>query len=76
VIWPAGTTGALRSSELCRTRRDFQMIFQDPYASLNPRMTVFDALAEAIRSHRKVPRVELRPVSSRSWARSAFCPMR
>ncbi len=31
-----------------RRRRDFQMIFQDPYASLNPRMTVFSTLAEAI----------------------------
>ncbi|MEM7698898.1 MAG: ATP-binding cassette domain-containing protein [Verrucomicrobiota bacterium] len=29
-------------------RRDFQMIFQDPYASLNPRMTVFSTLAESI----------------------------
>ncbi len=29
-------------------RRDFQMIFQDPYASLNPRMTVFSALGESI----------------------------
>jgi oligopeptide transport system ATP-binding protein len=35
--------------ELIRVRRlDFQMIFQDPYASLNPRMTVFSTLAEAI----------------------------
>ena len=34
--------------EIRRRRRDFQMIFQDPYASLNPRMTVFSALAEAI----------------------------
>ncbi|MBT8037071.1 MAG: ATP-binding cassette domain-containing protein [Verrucomicrobiae bacterium] len=30
-------------------RLDFQMIFQDPYASLNPRMTVFSTLAEAIK---------------------------
>jgi ABC-type glutathione transport system ATPase component len=40
----------LGPAELKLARRDFQMIFQDPYASLNPRMTVFDALAEAIRA--------------------------
>jgi oligopeptide transport system ATP-binding protein len=38
-----------------RRRLEFQMIFQDPYASLNPRMTVFSALAEAVRQrHRKL----------------------
>jgi oligopeptide transport system ATP-binding protein len=46
---------------LRRARRDFQMIFQDPYASLNPRMTVFDTLAEAMQAHRSIPRRELRP---------------
>jgi oligopeptide transport system ATP-binding protein len=51
----------LRGHELRKARADFQMIFQDPYASLNPRMTVFETLAEAIRSHKKVPRRELRP---------------
>jgi oligopeptide transport system ATP-binding protein len=34
-------------------RVNFQMIFQDPYASLNPRMTVYDMLAEAIRTRQK-----------------------
>jgi oligopeptide transport system ATP-binding protein len=35
-------------------RVNFQMIFQDPYASLNPRMTVYDMLAEAIRTRQKI----------------------
>jgi oligopeptide transport system ATP-binding protein len=50
----------LDRQSLRRARADFQMIFQDPYASLNPRMTVFETLAEAILSHKKVPRRELR----------------
>ena len=50
---------ALSKNELRRARADFQMIFQDPYASLNPRMTVYDTLAEAIASHRKVSTSEM-----------------
>ncbi len=38
----------LDPEELREVRSDFQMIFQDPYASLNPRMTVFTTLAEAV----------------------------
>ena len=41
--------GNLPNSEMRKRRLDFQMVFQDPYASLNPRMTVFSTLAEAIK---------------------------
>lgn len=45
---------SLQGDALRKARKDFQMIFQDPYASLNPRMTVYDALAEAIVTHEKI----------------------
>ncbi|MGE9269884.1 MAG: ATP-binding cassette domain-containing protein [Verrucomicrobiales bacterium] len=40
---------SLPSAAVRKHRLDFQMIFQDPYASLNPRMNVFETLAEAIK---------------------------
>ncbi|MEM1289500.1 MAG: ABC transporter ATP-binding protein [Pseudomonadota bacterium] len=41
----------LKHSELRRLRRDMQIIFQDPYSSLNPRMTVQDIVAEPLIVH-------------------------
>ena len=40
-----------KQRELMSVRRKVQMIFQDPYSSLNARMTVFDIVAEPIRAH-------------------------
>jgi oligopeptide transport system ATP-binding protein len=42
---------SLEKRELRAARRQMQMIFQDPFASLNPRMTVFDILAEPLKTH-------------------------
>ena len=44
----------LPEKELRAMRPNFQMIFQDPFASLNPRLTVFDTLSEAIRVRHKL----------------------
>jgi oligopeptide transport system ATP-binding protein len=41
----------LKGEKLRRIRRHMQMIFQDPYASLNPRMTVGDIIGEPLQVH-------------------------
>jgi peptide/nickel transport system ATP-binding protein len=43
---------ALQGEDLTRFRRRIQFIFQDPFGSLNPRMTVFDILSEPLIIHR------------------------
>jgi oligopeptide/dipeptide ABC transporter ATP-binding protein len=48
-------------ARLKELRRHMQMIFQDPYASLNPRMTVFDIVSEPLLLH-GVPEREVREV--------------
>jgi len=50
---------SLSGVELRRARTDIQMVFQDPYASLDPRMTVFNILAEPLNAHRRHSRVEV-----------------
>jgi ABC-type microcin C transport system duplicated ATPase subunit YejF len=42
----------LAKSQMRAARRDIQMIFQDPYASLNPRLSVLDSVTEPLAIHR------------------------
>lgn len=41
----------LKTADLRRLRKDIQLIFQDPYSSLNPRMTIGNALMEPLQVH-------------------------
>ncbi|MDE0582968.1 MULTISPECIES: ABC transporter ATP-binding protein [Planococcus] len=49
----------LSGSKLQKARRDFQMVFQDPYASLNPTQMVGDIIAEPILNYEKRNKKEL-----------------
>jgi oligopeptide/dipeptide ABC transporter ATP-binding protein len=51
VVFDGQEISRLSGRALSRMRRRFQIVFQDPYASLNPRMTVGAALAEPLRVH-------------------------
>ena len=50
----------LEREELRRVRASLQIIFQDPFSSLDPRMNVGQIIAEPIRNHLKVSRTEIR----------------
>ncbi len=50
----------LSGRELRARRRRFQMIFQDPYSSLNPRLTVEDIIGEALDIHKLAPTATVR----------------
>jgi peptide/nickel transport system ATP-binding protein len=49
----------LDEQELAPYRRDIRMIFQDPYSSLNPRMTVFEVVSEVLRVNKICPPSEM-----------------
>jgi peptide/nickel transport system ATP-binding protein len=50
----------VNENEMSHFRHDIRMIFQDPYSSLNPRMTVFDAISEVLRVNHLCPPQEMK----------------
>jgi oligopeptide/dipeptide ABC transporter ATP-binding protein len=53
VVWMGRELAALPARELRGLRRDLQIIFQDPFGSLDPRMTVAEIVAEPLRVHER-----------------------
>lgn len=51
VIFDGRNIAALTKKEMRKARRDLQMVFQDPYASLNPQMTVGEIIEEPLLVH-------------------------
>ncbi len=58
VLFDGQRTAELQGATLRTLRRRMQMIFQDPYASLNPRWKVLDIVGEPLREHGLVPGAE------------------
>jgi oligopeptide/dipeptide ABC transporter ATP-binding protein len=65
---------ALAPAPLRRFRRHMQMVFQDPYASLNPRMKVSDALIESLLLHGVCSQAEARDAALQLLARVGLKP--
>jgi peptide/nickel transport system ATP-binding protein len=56
VLYNGVDISTLSKSNLRRLRPKIQIIFQDPYSSLSPRMTVGEIIGEAVREHKIVPK--------------------
>jgi oligopeptide transport system ATP-binding protein len=55
ILFAGEDINRLSGAALRRLRRRFQMVFQDPYGSLNPRMTIEQIIGEALDIHRLTP---------------------
>jgi oligopeptide/dipeptide ABC transporter ATP-binding protein len=71
VIFEGRDLTALSNAELRQVRRRIQVIFQDPYSSLNPRMTVGQIIAEPLAVHGIVPERSARAARVQDLLRQA-----
>ncbi|MEW5910354.1 MAG: oligopeptide/dipeptide ABC transporter ATP-binding protein [Thermodesulfobacteriota bacterium] len=60
ILWEGRDLCRLSTPEMMATRRNLQMIFQDPHSSLNPRKTIFKSIAEPLVIHERMPKKRIR----------------
>jgi len=65
---------ALKGKDLRRARRRIQMVFQDPYSSLNPRLSVGSTIAEGIKIHRLAKGAEVNERVARLLEKVGLAP--
>lgn len=59
IIFDVENNIKISNSEMTKLRSDIQIIFQDPYASLNPRKSVGQIVSEGIKKHKIVPKDQI-----------------
>ncbi len=75
VFWLGRDLTKMDNKERQETRKDIQMIFQDPLASLNPRMTIGDIIAEPLRTfYPKMPKEEIKEKVRAMMSRVGLLP--
>jgi len=65
IIFNGTDLATLKPAQWKTVRKDIQMIFQDPFSSLNPRMTVADMLADPLKIHQIVPTRDIQKEAAR-----------
>ena len=75
VVVDGAEVGRMSGRALLRLRRRVQMVFQDPYESLNPRMRVGDIVAEPLRVHKVASGAELRQRVQDALASAGLTPV-
>ena len=74
VQWRGSDISGLGPAQMRPVRRELQAVFQDPYASLNPRMRAADIVAEPIRNYEAVPAAQLSERIAALFARVGLLP--
>lgn len=60
ILFRGGDIQMFRGASLREFRKSVQIIFQDPFASLNPRMTVYDTISEPLKIHKMCEKTDLK----------------
>ncbi|MDO5069734.1 MAG: murein tripeptide/oligopeptide ABC transporter ATP binding protein OppF [Neisseria zoodegmatis] len=75
IVWQGEDLTALSPAAMRQKRREIQMIFQDPLASLNPRMTVGDIIAEPLKTfYPKLKKAEIEQQVKEMMAKVGLLP--